>query len=158
MAVMAWPWSMRLPTTMPAVFFLLAALWFATIGLVTARPAAERGFLGYHSLMMLATAWMYARMNSLPFATQSHPPGGAAMPGMEMAAMNMSASSGSPIWLSAVDWFGTTTFAVATVFWTRRYVIGQLRGAARNKLLGNIAQAMMAAGMAVLFLAALFEI
>lgn len=28
MAVMAWPWGARVPTTGPAVFFLLAAVWF----------------------------------------------------------------------------------------------------------------------------------
>ncbi|WP_322861239.1 DUF5134 domain-containing protein [Mycobacterium europaeum] len=158
MAVMAWPWSMRLPTMMPAVFFLLAALWFATMGLVAARPAAQRGLFGYHSLMMLATAWMYAGMNSPLPSAQSHPQAGATTPGMDMAAMNMSASSESPTWFSAVNWFGTTAFAIATIFWTRRYVTSQLRGTTRARSLGNIAQAMMAAGMAVLFLAALFEI
>ena len=63
MVVMAWPWNAPLPTTGPAVFFALAAVLFVTIAVVAARTTARRLLFGYHTLMMLATAWMYAIMN-----------------------------------------------------------------------------------------------
>lgn len=120
MAVMAWPWGARVPTTGPAVFFLLAAVWFGATAVVAVRGTATRGLYGYHGLMMLATAWMYAAMNPrlLPvrscteYATE---PDGS-MPAMDMTAMNMPPNSGSPIWFSAVNWIGTVGFAVAAVF------------------------------------------
>lgn len=107
MAVMAWPWGARVPTTGPAVFFLLAAVWFGATAVVAVRGTATRGLYGYHGLMMLATAWMYAAMNPrlLPvrscteYATE---PDGS-MPAMDMTAMNMPPNSGSPIWFSAVN-------------------------------------------------------
>ncbi len=157
MAVMAWPWSARLPTTEPAVFFLLAAVWFVTMAVVAARTPALWALYGYHSLMMLATAWMYAIMNShlLPVS----------MPGMDMAAMNMPASSGSPAWFGAVNWFGTVGSAVAAVFWTWRFFIERQHAAAQSRSLGNLGQslgnlgqAMMAAGMTILFLGTLFPV
>lgn len=162
MAVMAWPWGAQLPMTGPAVFFLLATVWFVTMAVVVARTPALRGLDGYHGLMMLATAWMYAIMNGhlLPVrsSTRQRAQPGMSMPGMDMAAMNTPASSGSPIWFSAVNWFGTVSFAVAAVFWTYRYFIEPQHEAARCKSLGNLGQAMMAAGMAMLFLATLFRI
>ena len=62
MAVMAWPWGAALPTVAPMVFFLFATGWFVA---VTASPlgAGHRIAGGYHALMMLAMAWMYAVMN-----------------------------------------------------------------------------------------------
>ncbi|MEQ0607496.1 DUF5134 domain-containing protein, partial [Mycobacterium tuberculosis] len=60
MAVMAWPWGARVPTTGPAVFFLLAAVWFGATAVVAVRGTATRGLYGYHGLMMLATAWILA--------------------------------------------------------------------------------------------------
>ncbi len=63
MVVMAWPWSARLPTAGPVVFFVLAATFFVTMAVVAARTATRRALYGYHAVMMLATAWMYAIMN-----------------------------------------------------------------------------------------------
>ncbi|MGH3634758.1 DUF5134 domain-containing protein [Mycobacterium sp.] len=126
MALMAWPWSMQFPTRGPAVFFLLAALVFVAMAVFAARTTALRGVHGYHGLMMLATAWMYAIMDGHLLAVRS--------------------STGSPIWFSAVNWFGTVGFAVATVCWTYR------------RSPGDLSQAMMAAGMSIFFLATLFRI
>ncbi|MEY8018100.1 DUF5134 domain-containing protein [Mycobacterium servetii] len=151
MAAMAWPWSMRAPTTALTVVFLLAAAWFATMALAAARTPAQRRLSGYHVLMMLATAWMYAAMNGPPTTAPAPARSGAAMPGMDMAA------TGTPpyaAWITAMDWLGALIFGAATLFWTLRY----LTGTARLKSLGNLAQAAMAAGMAVLFLAAVSRI
>lgn len=163
MAAMAWPWSTRFPTTGLAVFFLLAAVWFVTVGVVSARTTAPRVLYGYHGLMMLATAWMYAIMNVhlLPVGSsiQHHTEPDMSMPDMDMAAMtSMPASSGSPLWLDVVNWLGTVAFAVAAVFWACRHVIQRRQGTTRYRSLGNLGQAMMAAGMATLFLATLFRI
>lgn len=40
MATTAWPWGTRVPTTGPAVFFLLAAVWFVTVAGFAARTTA----------------------------------------------------------------------------------------------------------------------
>ncbi|MGV7301709.1 DUF5134 domain-containing protein [Mycobacterium kansasii] len=153
MAVMAWPWSARLPATGPAVFFLLACLWFVTMAVVVAGPIAPRVLYGYHALMMLATAWMYAAMNGHLLTVGSSTKHDIAMPGMDMPA-----SSDSPLWVSAINWFSSVTFAVAAVFWTRRYFIERQHARARLSSLGSLGQAMMASGMAILFLAMLFRI
>ena len=112
--------------------------------------------------MMLATAWMYAIMNGhlLPVqsSTQHRTQPDMSMPGMDMPAVNMPASNESPIWFDAVGWIGAVGFAVAAVFWTYRYVIERQHEAARCRSLGNLGQAMMAAGMTILFLATLFRI
>ncbi len=158
MAVMAWPWSAQLPTTGPAVFFLLAATWFVTMAVVPARTTALRELYGYHGLMMLATAWMYAIMNGHLLPVRSSTQSDMSMPDMDMSAMNMPASSGPPIWFTAVNWFGTLSFAAAAVFWTYRYFIERHHEANRYRTLGNLGEAMMAAGFAILFLATLFEI
>ena len=148
MATMAWPWSMHFPATALAVLFGLAAAWFATM-VVAARTPARRRLTGYHALMMLATAWMYAAMDGLPAPSQA----GAAMPGMDMAATGTPPDAG---WVTALNWLGALIFGAATVFWTLRYLTDI--GSARLKSLGNLAQVAMAAGMAVLFFAALFRI
>ncbi len=169
MIVMAWPWSARLPTAGPVTFFVLAAAFFVTMAVVAARMATRRALYGYHAVMMLATAWMYAIMNShlLPLgsAIQHHAQHDKPMPdmdmdmaGTDMAGMNMSAGGGSPVWLNAVDWLGAATFAAATVFWTCRYVIDRKHDVARLRSMGNVGQAMMAAGMTTFFLAMLFQI
>jgi hypothetical protein len=158
MAVMAWPWSMRLPTTAAAVFFLLAAAWFATRGIAAALTPASRVLDGYHGLMMLATAWMYATMNGHPSATDPSGPPGKSMPGMDITVVNAPASGGSPAWFATVNWLGTVAFAIAAAFWTYGYAVDRQHATTRLSSLGKPAQAMMAAGMAILFLATLCEI
>lgn len=117
---------------------------------------------GYHGLMMLATAWMYAIMNPhlLPAGSgaQYHARPDTSMPGTDMAEMSMPASSGAPVWFGALNWLGTVGFAVAAVFWTCRYVIDRQHDTGRLRSVGNLGQAMMAAGMTILFLATRFEI
>jgi len=158
MAVMTWPSSAQLPTTGPAVFFLLAALWFVTMAVVGVRTTALRGLYGYHGLMMLATAWMYAIMNGHLLPVRSSTQSDMSMPDMTTSAMNMPASSGSPTWFTAVNWFGTLIFAAAAGFWTYRYFIERHHEANRYRTLGNLGEAMTAAGFAILFLATLFRI
>ena len=130
MAAMAWPWSMRYPATPLAVLFLLAAVWFAALTSVADSTSAPRRLSAYHTLMMLATAWMYVAMN-----------GGSAR-------------------ITAVNWLGALIFVAATLFWSLRYLTDTDTDttAVRVRSLGNLAQAAMAAGMAILFLAAVLRI
>jgi Domain of unknown function (DUF5134) len=157
MVVMAWPWSAKLPTTGPAVFFLLAAVMFAAMAIFAIRTTSRRELYAYHGLMMLATAWMYVVMDDhlMPAGSSAQP--AMSMPGMKMPAMSMPASN-SATWFSAVDWFGVVGFALAAVFWTYRYVLDRRRKTAPRRSLGDLGQAMMAAGMAVFFVATLFRV
>jgi Domain of unknown function (DUF5134) len=157
MVVMAWPWSTRLPTTGPAVFFLLAAVTFAAMAIFAVRTTSRRELYFYHGLMMLATAWMYAIMDRhlMPAGSSTQPD--MSMPGMDMSAMNMPATHETPLWVSAVGWISAAGFAVAAVFWTYRYFNERQHETLRRSL-GDLGQAMMAAGMAILFLATLFPV
>jgi hypothetical protein len=76
MAVMAWPWGAKFPTTGLVVFFLLAAVGFVIMAAVAARSSARWWLFGYHGLMMLATAWLYAIMNGhlLPLRSSTPQP------------------------------------------------------------------------------------
>ena len=97
MAVMVWPWGAQSPTTGPTVFFLLATAWFVTMIIVAAQTTAQRAACGYHALMMLAMAWMYADTKHHHFPNHSgmhHPTSPATpMPGMDGAATGMAASA-----------------------------------------------------------------
>jgi Domain of unknown function (DUF5134) len=157
MVVMAWPWSTQLPTTGPAVFFLLAAGTFAAMAIFAIRTTSRRELYFYHGLMMLATAWMYVIMDShlMPAGSSTQPD--MSMPGMDVSAMNMPARN-SATWSSAVGWFGAVGFTAAAIFWTYRYVLDRRRKTAPRRSLGDLGQAMMAAGMAIFFLATLFPI
>jgi len=90
MAVMVWPWGAHLPTTGPALFFLVATAWFVTMIVVSARTMAQRAVCGYHALMMLAMVWMYAdtKHHHFPNHSGSHHPASpdTPMPGMDVAA------------------------------------------------------------------------
>jgi hypothetical protein len=156
MAVMAWPRGAALPTTGPMVFFGLAAVWFLTITVTTAR---HRAVAGYHAFMMLAMAWMYAVMNGglLPGQTASGTPPARASPmAMAMPGMDMSGAAGTPPapaypgWIDALDWLCTVVFVGAAVWWLYRFFVVRQADPARRHL-GIACQAMMAAGMAVMF-------
>jgi hypothetical protein len=97
-------------------------------------------------------------MNGHPSATNPSGQPGKSMPGMDMTVINAPASGGSPAWFAPVNWLGAVTFAIAAAFWTYGYVIDRQHATTRLRSLGKPAQAMMAAGMAILFLASLFEI
>jgi Domain of unknown function (DUF5134) len=152
MVVMAWPWSAQLPTTGPAVFFLLAAVTFGAMAIFAIHTTSRRELYAYHGLMMLATAWMYAVMDSHLMPDQSSAESEMSMPGMKMPASNWATFS------SVVGWIGAVGFAVAAVFWSCRYVLDRRRKTAPRRSLGDLGQAMMAAGMAIFFLATLFRI
>ena len=157
MAVMAWPWGSQVPTLGPAEFFLLAALWFLAVAITAARSRYSRMFNGYHALMMLATAWMYVSMNNPSLVHSPHSPS-TPMPDLDMAAMNEQTSGEAPAFFTAVNWLGAAVFTVAAVFWVSRYFVERHRTTTRFGPLGNVAQAMTAVGMALLFAASLFEI
>lgn len=172
MAVMAWPRGAELPTVAPMVFFLLATAWF--VGVTLTPDAAGHRIAGvYHALMMLAMAWMYAVMNGTLLPGQSSgsagaeaapapaAPGGHAghagmnMPGMDMPGMDMGAATGTagpPAYITTLNWVCTVGFAVAAVFWLYRYLSVRInRTQDTGHPLGILCQAMMAAGMAIMF-------
>lgn len=152
MAVMAWPKGAELPTTGPMVFFLLAAAWFAVISL-TRAGAGHRVVNTYHILMMLAMAWMYAVMNGHLLPGQSSEHHSTTMPGMNMPGTDGSTGDGYPAWINALNWVCTIGFAVAAAFWIYRYFAVRKRNSTEytSRHLGVICQAMMAAGMAIMF-------
>jgi hypothetical protein len=158
MVVMAWPWSAKLPTTGPAAFFLLAAVTFVAMAIFAVGTTSRRELYAYHGLMMLSTAWMYAVMNSHLMPAQSSAQPNMSMPGMDMSSMNAPATNESPVWFSAIGWIGAVGFALAAVFWTYRYVVDRRRKVTPRRSLGDLGQAMMAAGMAIFFLTTLFRI
>lgn len=157
MSVMAWPWGAKVPTVGPAVFFLLAALWFLAVAIIAVRSRYPRMANGYHALMMLATAWMYVSMNNPVHVHSPHSPS-TPMPGMDMAAMNEQASSEAPALFTALNWIGAVVFTIAAAFWVSTYFVERRRTTTRFGPLGDVAQAMTAAAMAILFGATLFAI
>jgi hypothetical protein len=164
MVVMAWPWGATLPTTGPMVFFLLAAVWFVAVGFT---GVGHRVVNGYHALMTFAMAWIYAMTNGNLLPGQGGAAHGAdgvtsphrSMPGMDMSGMDMSgmdtssSGGGYPAWIDAINWLCTIGFAIAALWWLYRYFA--LRKAEPTQLwhrfLGAARQAMMAAGMAIMF-------
>jgi len=164
MVVMAWPWAAKYPTTPPAAFFLLAAIAFVAMAVLAVRTAAARGLYVYHGLMMLATAWMFVVMDDHLMPAHSSTRSGMPMsmpmnmPGMDMSGMDMPTGSATPAWFTAVGWIGAVGFALAAVFWVYRYFVERRRKVASRRSLGDLGQAMMAAGMVIFFVATLFAI
>jgi hypothetical protein len=164
MVAMAWPWGAALPTTGPIVFFLLAAVWFVAVGFT---GVGHHIVNGYHALMMLAMAWMYALMNGNLLPGQAGTVHGthemtsphASTPGMDLPGMDLSgrgASScggGYPAWIDAMIWLCTIGFAVAALWWAYRcFALWKAEPTEpRRRFLGAARQAMMAAGMAIVF-------
>jgi hypothetical protein len=156
MAVMAWPRGAELPTRAPMIFFLAAAVWFAV---VTVRASAHRVANGYHTLMMLAMAWMYAAMGGLPLPRKGEAAG---MPGMEgpsghsgHAGHAGGASSGAEAasWVGLLNCVCTIGFAIAAVFWLYRFITARLQPSSdeSHSSVGILCQLAMAAGMAIMF-------
>lgn len=159
MVVMAWPRGMALPTTGPMLVFAVAALWFVAL---TLGHAGHRGINAYHAAMMLAMVWMYAAMSGslLPVpsdgTSQAAGSGGhhsmPGMPGMEMPGA-AAESTGNPPFITGITWLCTVGFALAVVWWLYRYFVVRKAEPSQpsHRFLGTIAQAMMAAGMAITF-------
>ncbi|BBZ34945.1 DUF5134 domain-containing protein [Mycolicibacterium confluentis] len=140
MAVMAWPRGAELPTTGPMVFFAAAAAWFLTVVLRSGGSWA-RLVNAYHAVMMLAMAWMYAVMN------------GSILPGQAAQHAHHEHAHTYPTWIAAINWFWTLGFAVAAVGWTYGYFASRQRTPGRMSFVhfGILCQAMIAAGMAIMF-------
>lgn len=173
MAVMAWPAGLRVPEVPAEIFFLAAAAWFAGTAAAAAHPGVAWLKCGYHVAMMLAMAWMYAVMGGQLVPAGSGPQGahgshgahgsapetsmpGTHPPGMDVAGKHMpgahdSAHGAAQGWVGAGNWFWTILFAAAVAVWGNRFVsrrreTGRWRSGAVEAL-----QAMMAAGMAIMF-------
>ncbi len=163
MAVMAWPRGAELPTTGPLVFFLLATVWFIVVALV---QSGNRGINVYHASMMLAMVWMYAVMSGslLPKPSEGSGGGGApvahhgssagSMPGMDMpGGSGATESIGDPPFITMLNWLCTIAFALAVGWWLYRCFVERKADPTQpsHRFLGTAAQAMMAAGMSIMF-------
>lgn len=164
MAVMAWPRGAELPTLAPMIFFAAAALWFAVI---TVRDGEHRAANVYHTLMMLAMAWMYAVMGGLPLRNAAQPTmaGMPDMPGMTPAsghgghaghgahsAASHTTDDGAA-WIGVLNWVCAVAFGIAAVFWLYRFITARVqdRDLQPGQALGILCQFAMAAGMAIMF-------
>lgn len=161
MVAMAWPAGAALPTTPPMVFFLLAALWFVVL---TFAQSGHRLVNLYHGAMMLAMAWMYAVMSgglmAQPAAGVDAAPavgGHHGMPGMNMLDADPTATLANPPFITGLNWLWAVGFAAATVWWLYRYFVRRKAEPSQpaHRFLGTAAQAMMAAGMSIMFAAML---
>lgn len=160
MTAMAWPATAGLPTTAPMVFFALATVWFVV--LVLTRPG-HRAVNAYHAVMMLAMVWMYAAMSGslVPAPMQGvvaggdHGPHSMAMPGMPGMAMPATDASavGNPPLVVGLNWLCVIGFAAAALWWSALVMVRRRTGTdtSGRRLAGIAAQAMMAAGMALMF-------
>lgn len=157
MAVMAWPAGTELASRAPMVFFLAAAAWFVV---VTVREAGHRVANGYHTLMMLAMAWMYAVMGGVYLPQQVATGGAAAKPGGH-AGHGGHSTHGAPMadtpavepatWVGMLNWLCALGFGVATAFWLYTLVTSRLTSDESRSLVGVLCQLAMAAGMAIMF-------
>ena len=151
MAVMAWPQGAALPTVAPMLFFLLAAGWFIAAAIIDPDHWAANF---YHSAMMLAMSWMYAAMNGriLPGQSLAGRPAGhhgaSDMTGMTMPGM-ADGPAVVPPYIGAVNWLWTAGFAAAALWWLYRSAVAGRSD--RTAAVGALGQAMMAAGMAIMF-------
>lgn len=163
MAVMAWPRGAEIPSRGPMIFFAIAALWFLV---VTMRTAGHRGANVYHTLMMLAMAWMYAAMGGLPLRRASDSM--ASMPGMDGAGGNaghgghsghaghsaqVQSGADPAAWVGVLNWVCVVGFAVASVYWLYRFVTARLQPSTdgSGSSVGILCQLAMAAGMGIMF-------
>ncbi|OMC56283.1 hypothetical protein A5747_09575 [Mycobacterium sp. IS-836] len=158
MAVMVWPWGAQLPAAGPAVFFLFAALWFVISAVASAETLPLRTVYGYHALMMLAMAWMYAFIHGLllPGHSLKHHH----HMDMDMAGtVVVPTTVGSPGWIAATNWFWFVGFGLAAAIWASGFGLKRADesdpGSWRS--LTAPAQATMAATMSIMFGATLFQ-
>lgn len=163
MAVMAWPRAVPLPATLPALFFLVAGVWFAAMAVAAARRIAQRVVRGYHAVTMGAMAWMYAVMNrhlptDRPLADHQMAPG-MSMPDMDMTSTDTTTGSELHGWIATGNWIWTVFFALAALIWGYRFVIQRRSGRGTRpsrKSLACAVEATMAAGVATMFATMLF--
>lgn len=155
MAVMAWPQGAQLPARLPMLFFFAAAVWFAVI---TVRASGHRAANSYHTLMMLAMAWMYAAMGGLALpmpAQESTVAAGAGGHGGHAGHAGHGAAG--PVqamdWVGLLNWGCALGFGAAAAFWFYRLVTARLvaPSGGSGAGLGIACQWAMAAGMAIMF-------
>jgi hypothetical protein len=130
MIVMAWSAGTHLPTIGPMVFFGVAAAWFVAMAITDASGVRQRLTRGYHAVMMTAMGWMFAAIHTGPSAGQSgHSHGHDAHASSMHTLSTIDASStelppriSEPGWVTTVNGIAALGFAVATVYWLRRFV------------------------------------
>jgi len=157
MIVMAWPLGSHLPNRGLLFFFAFAGVWFLVMILVADRTHTKRAVLGYHAVMMFAMAWMSAAMGGVFLRTQpaSHhhtmTTAPEPMPGMDMS-RDTPPTDTAPEWIGMVNWLCVIGFTVAALFWTYRYFSTRKHASGGPACgWGAACQAMMAAGIAIMF-------
>jgi len=147
---------MELPTRVPMIFFLAAAVWFVLVAAHVFSGNADRLTNGYHAIMMAAVAWLYAVMTGGPLGQRGHSPDHtmSSSPGMKMPGMDMSVpETAEPGWITTLNWIAAVGFASAAVYWLyfAQRKTNPVRHTARLGDWGTLCQAFMAAGMAIMF-------
>ncbi|OBJ54797.1 DUF5134 domain-containing protein [Mycobacterium sp. 1423905.2] len=161
MAAMAWPQGLRLPTTVPEILFLAAALWFVMTALLTARVVKQRIVGGYNALTMLAMVWMYAvvpghAVTDALGAGAHHHHHHPQPPDMDLSGMEVPTEDTWPGWIDLGNGLWTAVFVLAAVIWGYRFAKQRRTGRRRRmagwrRSLNNAVQATMASGMAIMF-------
>lgn len=151
MAVMVWPQDLVLPTSFPELFFLAAALWFVMTAVLTSRAVAQRLVPAYNALAMAAMAWMYAISGPLFPGTLNAQHHHHHVPGMSMPGE-------PPEWIDTGNGIWTAIFTIAAAVWAYRYLTRRRGVRAWRKRVGSAVQAMMAAGMAIVFASMLVDV
>lgn len=149
MVAMAWPGGAALPTAGPIAFFLVAAVWFAAALVRHGGVVADRLTNGYHAVKMLAMVWMYVMMTAAVPGQVRHPAGHGGVPPSHAAV--------HPGWAAAVNTLAAVGFTVAALWWAGCYLAERRRDpkqpAVRACRVASLAQALMAAGAAIMFAA-----
>lgn len=160
MAAMAWPQGLGLPPTPAEAFFLAAALWFVISAILAIRIMGTRLVRGYHTLKMLAMAWMYAVMGGHLTPSPAHQmPSMPDMTAMDMAGMDEPPGDTSAGWITTGNWIWAAVFVLAAFAWSYRFITLRRRRGTRvwRTRVGSVVQAMTAAGMAIMFAIMLFH-
>lgn len=160
MILMVWRVGADLPAIGPALFFLLAGVWFVYGAVRASAQAGQRLKTCYYAAMMAAMAWMYVVMSgNIPGAHLHHASvsasAAAEMPDMAMPSHAMSTTARGWSWITATNWIAALGFIAVAVYWSRR-VFGERRmtqgpRAARLARIEPLYQAFTAAGTALMF-------
>jgi hypothetical protein len=166
MIVMAWSAGTQLPLKETAAFFGVAAAWFVAMALTDATGDRQSLVNGYHAVVMIAMLWMIAVVHAGSSAGHSghshhHDVQASSMhmsSTIDASSMQLSPTITEPAWVTVINWIAALGFAVATVYWLRRFVaegppdpLSHDVQLARQELL---CQVCMAAGAAIMFAAA----
>nr|WP_250160790.1 DUF5134 domain-containing protein [Mycobacterium senriense] len=160
MVLMVWRVGLDLPAIGPALFFLVAGLWFVGVAVWASPASRQRLKTCYYAVMMAAMAWMYALMSGavrgvsiLPHSQPDSPV--MDMPGMKLPSHDMPPATTAISWVSAANCIGVAAFAAVALYWSYRFVgerrMHRVPTTARVVWWEPLYQASTAAGTALMF-------